>query len=764
MMTKLRGFMPVILALALCAGARYAWAQGQVNFANNVSNRVVNCLTGGFVTNGSTFRAALYFAPDGVTDEASFVQAGANTTFTLPGIYNGGVRTVPAAPGTSFMFQVRVWETAYGATWEAAAAAGPISCRWPILGKSAIIRVVTTGSPDPPATIPNPSFTVCPNSCVGVTCSSNIFVITNNPSGAAVTYTVSSTNVCCPSSTNTVLTCSPPSGSVFPPGTNVVNCTISDGIGPSNTCFFLVVIRVPATRYVSLTGSHTSPFTNWAGAATNIQAAVNVSIDGDNIVVTNGTYRLQTNVLITKALSMRSVNGTGVTFIDAQYTNRCIFASNELAVIDGFTIRNGRAIQSSSDSGDGGGIYLVGGTVQNCVISNCMADVLASRRGGGVYMIGGLLTNSFIINNGNGQGQHAGGGVYCVSTGRIDLCQLRGNATEYWGGGVYMLDGVLTRSWISDNLAGDYGGGVYALRSTVSECIVSNNIVDGGYSFGPDGGGIYLGSGQLDRSMVISNTAGISGRGGYGGGVYSTNGVVRNSLIVGNRSKNSFSPGLGGGVYLKSASLWSSTVSGNVSEQGSGAVFVETYGTVTNSIIYFNAAATNVNWSGIPATFDHVSTTPDPGGLGNTTSPPLFVNTNAFDYRLAPGSPCIDTGINQAWMVGAKDLKGNPRIINGTVDIGACESTCLLPAIVQQPGSQTNCASSSVLFTVSIVGSPSQYQWQLNQTNLADGPTISGATSSNLSVYNLTPADAGNYRVLITNFCGGVTSAPASLT
>jgi hypothetical protein len=32
------------------------------------------------------------------------------------------------------------------------------------------------------------------------------------------------------------------------------------------------------------------PFTNWATAATSIQAAVDVAADGNTILVTNGTY------------------------------------------------------------------------------------------------------------------------------------------------------------------------------------------------------------------------------------------------------------------------------------------------------------------------------------------------------------------------------------------------------------------------------------------------------------------------------------------
>jgi len=47
------------------------------------------------------------------------------------------------------------------------------------------------------------------------------------------------------------------------------------------------------------------------------------------------------------------------------------------------------------------------------------------------------------------------------------------------------------------------------------------------------------------------------------------------------------------------------------------------------------------------------------------------------DYHLDDRSPCIDTGKNEAWMTGAFDLEGNPRILFGlssaTVDMGAYE-------------------------------------------------------------------------------------------
>ncbi|HSA02016.1 MAG TPA: immunoglobulin domain-containing protein, partial [Candidatus Paceibacterota bacterium] len=87
------------------------------------------------------------------------------------------------------------------------------------------------------------------------------------------------------------------------------------------------------------------------------------------------------------------------------------------------------------------------------------------------------------------------------------------------------------------------------------------------------------------------------------------------------------------------------------------------------------------------------------------------------------------------------------------------------PSLVQQPVSQTVSIGSNFVVSVTVTGTPPfAYRWIKDGTNLADGGRITGATNSTLAIADVQPADAGDYRTVVTNAFGAVTSMVATLT
>jgi hypothetical protein len=80
------------------------------------------------------------------------------------------------------------------------------------------------------------------------------------------------------------------------------------------------------------------------------------------------------------------------------------------------------------------------------------------------------------------------------------------------------------------------------------------------------------------------------------------------------------------------------------------------------------------------------------------------------------------------------------------------------PTISQQPAAQTRFVGGSAQFTVVAAGGQLTYQW------LKNGTAIANATTNPLALAGLVSGDAADYRVVITNSAGSITSAIAHLT
>ena len=192
------------------------------------------------------------------------------------------------------------------------------------------------------------------------------------------------------------------------------------------------------------------------------------------------------------------------------------------------------------------------------------------------------------------------------------------------------------------------GGGVY--QATLNTCLLTGNSASLGG--GAEGG-------TLNNCLLTGNSANSGGGAALG--------TLNNCTLTGNRAETS-----GGGAF--NASLNNCTLTGNRAIFGRGV----SGGILHNTIVYYNQSGSAGNYSS-DSILSYCCTTPLPtNGPGSFTNAPLFVDLAGGNLRLQRGSPCLNAGLND-FVSSSTDLDGNPRIIGGTVDIGAYEYQSPVP-------------------------------------------------------------------------------------
>jgi len=258
-----------------------------------------------------------------------------------------------------------------------------------------------------------------------------------------------------------------------------------------------------------------------------------------------------------------------------------------------------------------------------------------------------------------------------------------------------VLDGVIIQNGINQsdaNGGGNGGGMILASGSVIRNCIFRNNRTQNS----KNGAALHCNYGTItiENSLFVNNTS--TGNGGaiqVGG---NTTAIVSNCTFANNKSTKP------GGAIGLGASTSNLTLNNTVAYNNLyGSSTYNSYGQNDN----INAGGVVLSrYSAIESTStkfsdgDDVShiTLSQSNGAGFVSPSTVIGYTNvageieeieSASYELTENSPCIDAG-NNTYASLSKDLAGNDRIYNTTVDMGAYEYklTTLIPYISDKAG------------------------------------------------------------------------------
>ncbi len=388
-----------------------------------------------------------------------------------------------------------------------------------------------------------------------------------------------------------------------------------------------------------------------------IQAAINIAVPGDSLVVAAGTYTGPANRdldLGGKDLILFASEGPASTIIDCEQQGRGFLLMRHETIacrIVGFTVTNAFA------DGEAGAVLMsdAGASFENCVFQNSRGDA-----GGGIWCNRSMVVITdctFSENIGDGNSDYAGyggglwidrlsnatvtnssfernaskrgGGVWVGGGAIANLvdCTFTANAARSWGGGL-ATGGVttvlrVTRSTFTGNSATSAGGGAFILDTDpeFTDCRFIENTSPS------RGGGLFMSASApvLERALFAGNSAVEAGGGLLS---YGSMPIIRSSTFHGNSCP------LGGGIYVGAT-------------DGPSAAVVErsiiAFGTAGEAIYCEPGSSADVACSDVfgNAGGDWVGCLADQLGQdGNFAADPMFCNAAGGDFRIDASSPC----------------------------------------------------------------------------------------------------------------------------
>jgi hypothetical protein len=453
-----------------------------------------------------------------------------------------------------------------------------------------------------------------------------------------------------------------------------------------------------------------TPATAWK----TIQKSFDAALAGSTVQIRGGTYYEQLTLHVT------GTAGNPVTF-----TNY----NNEQVIIDGSKIAGTTIITITDKS------FLVFSnlTVQHITKNNAVGVLVSASKNGGVSNVTfhnvvfksiNWTSSASTTPNSNQNAQpfiaygYGAAQANAITNLVIDSCEFTSNITGFSES--LSLDGNIDGFTITNNKVHDNSNigiaaiGHYGTSSNSQLDQSRNGLIRGNTCFNnmagyATSGGIYVDGGRdikIDRNITYQNGYGIEVGNEENG--TASNITVTNNLIFLNQVTGIAIGGYDSGTtgqVTNSVFRNNSFFKNNTNNDGSGEIYVTKASNciIGNNVFYTNNQNTLFSFENISPqtgnTIDYNDWFTEGGNASDITvnwrnksyssfsdyktntgqdahsffKDPLYTSAGTTpDLHVKTGSPCLGAG-NPSWITdsGEKDFDGNPRVVNGAVDMGA---------------------------------------------------------------------------------------------